>query len=48
LSAELEARIVTQPIWERINQAEELAGEPLGKPRLKAVSREELLSLGSE
>jgi ferredoxin--NADP+ reductase len=48
LGAELDAKIVTQPIWERINQAEVTAGEPLGKPRLKAVSREELLSLGNQ
>jgi ferredoxin--NADP+ reductase len=47
LAAELDVKIVTQPIWERINQAEVSAGEPLGKPRLKAVSREELLSLGN-
>ena len=46
LGAELDAKIVTQPIWEKINSAEISAGEPLGKPRLKAVSREELLSLG--
>ena len=46
LGAQLDAKIVTQPIWEKINNAEISAGEPLGKPRLKAVSREELLSLG--
>jgi ferredoxin--NADP+ reductase len=46
LGAQLDAKIVTQPIWEKINSAEVSAGEPLGKPRLKAVSREELLSLG--
>ena len=46
LGAQLDAKIVTQPIWEKINNAEVSAGEPLGKPRLKAVSREELLSLG--
>ena len=46
LGASLDAKIVTQPIWEKINSAEVSAGEPLGKPRLKAVSREELLSLG--
>ena len=46
LASELDAIIVTQPIWERINHAEVSAGEPLGKPRLKAVSREELLGLG--
>ena len=42
----LHAKVVTQPIWEKINNAEVSAGEPLGKPRLKAVSREELLGLG--
>lgn len=48
LGAALDAKIVSQPIWERINQAEVAAGEALGKPRLKAISREELLSLGNE
>ena len=47
LAALLDAKIVTQPIWEKINQAEIAAGEPLGKPRLKAVSREELFGLGN-
>ena len=47
LAAELDVKIVTQPIWEKINQAEVTAGEALGKPRLKAVSREELLGLGN-
>ena len=42
----LHSRIISQPIWEKINNAEVSAGEPLGKPRLKAVSREELLGLG--
>ncbi|MEY3728908.1 MAG: hypothetical protein RL315_523, partial [Actinomycetota bacterium] len=28
------------------NSAEVAAGEPLGKPRLKAISREDLLGLG--
>ena len=37
---------VTQSQWEAINAAEVAAGEPLGKPRKKAVTREELLSLG--
>ena len=46
LSSILHARVVSQPIWEMINKAEISAGEPLGKPRLKAVSREELLGLG--
>jgi len=46
LGSQLDVKIVTQPIWEKINNAEVSAGEPLGKPRLKAISREELLSLG--
>ena len=46
LGTAIDAKIVSQPIWERINSAEITAGEPLGKPRLKAISREELLSLG--
>jgi ferredoxin--NADP+ reductase len=39
-------KVVSQAKWEAINAAEIAAGEPLGKPRRKAVSREELLSLG--
>jgi ferredoxin--NADP+ reductase len=39
-------RVVTQSHWESINASEVAAGEPLGKPRKKAVSRDELLSLG--
>ncbi len=39
--------VVTQLTWEAINAAEVAAGEPLGKPRVKAVSREELLKLGN-
>ena len=39
-------RVVTQAHWQVINQAEVAAGEPLGKPRRKAVDREELLRLG--
>ena len=46
LGSQLDVKIVTQPIWEKINNAEVSAGVPLGKPRLKAISREELLSLG--
>ncbi len=38
--------IVTQKHWEAINTAEVAAGEPLGKPRKKAVSRADLLNLG--
>ena len=47
LGAQLDAKIISQPIWEKINNAEVAAGEPLGKPRLKAVSREELFGLGN-
>ena len=39
-------RVVTQNHWQAINEAEIAAGEPLGKPRRKAVVREELLKLG--
>ncbi len=39
-------RVVTQTHWQAINEAEIAAGEPLGKPRRKAVVREELLKLG--
>jgi ferredoxin--NADP+ reductase len=39
-------RVVTQAHWQVINEAEVAAGEPLGKPRRKAVDREELLKLG--
>ena len=37
--------VVTQEHWQRINEAEVAAGEPLGKPRKKLVVREELLKL---
>ncbi len=37
--------VVTQEHWQRINEAEIAAGEPLGKPRKKQVVREELLKL---
>jgi ferredoxin--NADP+ reductase len=40
-------KVVTQMHWEQINAAEVAAGEALGKPRRKAVSREELLNLGA-
>lgn len=40
-------KVVTQLHWQVINEAEVAAGEPLGKPRRKAVSREELLNLGA-
>ena len=39
-------KVITQQHWEAINTAEVAAGEPLGKPRRKALSREELLNLG--
>jgi ferredoxin--NADP+ reductase len=39
-------KVVSQSHWESINAAEIAAGEPHGKPRIKAVSREELLRLG--
>jgi ferredoxin--NADP+ reductase len=40
-------KVVTQLHWQQINAAEVAAGEPLGKPRKKAVSREDLLNLGA-
>ena len=39
-------RVVTQANWAKINAAEIAAGEPVGKPRIKEVRREKLLSLG--
>lgn len=39
-------KVVSQHHWEKINGAEIAAGEPLGKPRKKAISREDLLNLG--
>ena len=39
-------KVVTQMHWQAINEAEIAAGEPLGKPRRKAVDRAELLGLG--
>jgi ferredoxin--NADP+ reductase len=39
-------KVISQSHWESINAAEIAAGEPHGKPRIKAVSREELLRLG--
>jgi len=38
-------KVVTQKHWEAINEAEVAAGEPLGKPRRKAVDRTELLRM---
>ena len=39
-------KIVDQPYWVRINEAEVAAGESRGKPRVKAVTVPDLLSLG--
>ena len=39
-------KFISQSHWEAINAAEVAAGEPLGKPRKKAILREELLGLG--
>jgi ferredoxin--NADP+ reductase len=38
-------KFVSQANWEAINAAEIAAGEPLGKPRRKFVSREELYQI---
>ena len=38
-------KFVSQSHWEAINAAEVAAGEPLGKPRKKFVSREDLLKI---
>ena len=38
-------KVISQSHWESINAAEIAAGEPQGKPRIKSVSREELLRL---
>ena len=38
-------RVVTQQHWQVINEAEIASGEPLGKPRRKAVSREVLMRM---
>jgi ferredoxin--NADP+ reductase len=35
--------VVTQELWQKINEAEVAAGEPKGKPRVKSVKRTELL-----
>jgi ferredoxin--NADP+ reductase len=35
--------VVTQELWQKINEAEVAAGEPKGKPRVKSVKRRELL-----
>ena len=38
--------VVDQSAWQKINAAEVAAGEPKGKPRRKAILREDLLHLG--
>jgi ferredoxin--NADP+ reductase len=35
--------VVSQSLWQKINEAEVVAGEAKGKPRVKSVEREELL-----
>jgi ferredoxin--NADP+ reductase len=35
--------VVSQELWQKINEAEVAAGEPKGKPRVKSVERTELL-----
>ena len=40
-----EKKFVSQSNWEAINAAEVASGEPLGKPRKKFVSREDLLNI---
>jgi ferredoxin/flavodoxin---NADP+ reductase len=39
--------VVTQELWQRINEAEVAAGEAKGKPRVKSVDRAELLKHAS-
>jgi ferredoxin--NADP+ reductase len=39
------ATVVTQGHWEAINAAEVAAGEAKGKPRVKSVSKDELIKL---
>jgi ferredoxin--NADP+ reductase len=40
-----DAAVVTQSHWEAINAAEVAAGEAKGKPRVKSVTRDELLRM---
>lgn len=40
--------VIDQIAWQKINEAEVAAGEPLGKPRLKSVKREEFLKLAGK
>ena len=35
--------VVTEEMWQKINEAEVSAGEPKGKPRVKSIERSELL-----
>ena len=37
--------VIDQIAWQKINEAEVAAGEPLGKPRRKSIKREEFLKL---
>jgi len=37
--------VVSQEDWQRINQAEVAAGEPLGKPRRKLLHRDHMLAV---
>jgi ferredoxin/flavodoxin---NADP+ reductase len=39
------SKVISQSHWEAINAAEVAAGEPLGKPRLKVVNRDELIRI---
>ena len=39
------SKVISQSHWEAINAAEIAAGEPLGKPRLKVVNRDELIRI---
>ena len=39
------SKVVSQSHWEAINSAEVAAGEPLGKPRVKFVRKDELLRI---
>lgn len=39
------SKVISQSRWEAINAAEVAAGEPLGKPRLKVVNRDELIRI---
>jgi len=41
-------RVITQPGWQKINEAEVEQGEAVGKPRRKLTVWSELLSLGQE